>query len=65
MNLAATVPGWSRWAPAEEMLRKVRQDTVADAATSGAATGTQEQREALFREFLQWQQRQRARQGFR
>jgi len=76
VNLAATVPGWNRWGPAEEMLRKVRQDTVADAPTASgefsaflktrtAATDTQEQREALFREFLQWQQRQRARQGQR
>jgi len=76
VNLAATVPGWSRWAPAEEMLRKIRQDTVADAPTASgeftaflknktAATDTAEQREALFREFVQWQQRQRARQGQR
>ena len=76
VNLAATVPGWTRWAPAEEMLRKIRQDTVADAPTASgefsaflktrtAATDTPEQREALFREFLQWQQRQRARQGQR
>jgi TRAP-type uncharacterized transport system substrate-binding protein len=76
VNLAATVPGWTRWAPADEMLRKIRQDTVADAPTASgeftaflrtrtAATDTQEQREMLFREFLQWQQRQRARQGQR
>jgi TRAP-type uncharacterized transport system substrate-binding protein len=76
VNFAATVPGWTRWAPAEEMLRKIRQDTVADAPTASgeftaflktktAATDTPEQREALFREFLQWQQRQRARQGQR
>jgi TRAP-type uncharacterized transport system substrate-binding protein len=76
VNLAATVPGWTRWAPAEEMLRKIRQDTIADAPTASGefnaflktrtvATDTPEQREALFREFLQWQQRQRARQGQR
>jgi len=73
VNLAATVPGWTRWAPAEDMLRKVRQDAVAEAPpasgefsaflrTRTAATDTQEQREALFREFLVWQQRQRTRQ---
>jgi hypothetical protein len=56
------------------MLRKVRQDAVAEAPpasgeftaflrTKTAATDTPEQREALFREFLQWQQRQRARLG--
>jgi TRAP-type uncharacterized transport system substrate-binding protein len=72
VNLAATVPGWTRWSVADDMLRKLRQEAVAEApSTSGefsaflrtktAATDTPEQREALFREFLQWQQRQRAR----
>jgi uncharacterized protein len=72
VNLAATVPGWTRSSIAEDMLRKLRQDAVAEApSTSGefsaflrtrtAAADTPEQREALFREFLQWQQRQRAR----
>lgn len=77
VNLAATVPGWTRWSVAEDMLRKVRQDT---ASTSGdqqqqvassefaafmkskAAGGlnvSPEQRDALFAEFLQWQQKQR------
>jgi TRAP-type uncharacterized transport system substrate-binding protein len=71
VNLAATVPGWTRASVAEDMLRKLRQDAVAEApSTSGefsaflrtktAATDTPEQRDALFREFLQWQQRQRA-----
>jgi TRAP-type uncharacterized transport system substrate-binding protein len=75
VNLAATVPGWTRWSVAEDMLRKVRQDTVAEAPTASgeftaflktktAVTDTQEQREALFREFLYWQQ-QRVRQGQR
>jgi TRAP-type uncharacterized transport system substrate-binding protein len=72
VNLAATVPGWTRSSVADDMLRKLRQDAVAEApSTSGefsaflrtktAATDTPEQREALFREFVQWQQRQRAR----
>jgi TRAP-type uncharacterized transport system substrate-binding protein len=72
INLAATVPGWTRWSVAEDMLRKLRQDAVAEVpSTSGefsaflrtktVATDTPEQREALFREFVQWQQRQRAR----
>jgi TRAP-type uncharacterized transport system substrate-binding protein len=73
VNLAATVPGWTRWSVADDMLRKIRQDNVAEAPTASgeftaflktktAAVDTPEQREALFREFLQWQQRQRARQ---
>jgi TRAP-type uncharacterized transport system substrate-binding protein len=71
VNLAATVPGWTRWSVAEDMLRKLRQDAVAEAPSSSgefsaflrtktAATDTPEQRVALFREFVQWQ-RQRAR----
>ena len=68
VNLAATVPGWTRWGVAEEMLRRVRakENVAAQAAGSefstflkdkGSAVGglTPEQRDALFREFLQWQ----------
>jgi TRAP-type uncharacterized transport system substrate-binding protein len=70
VNLAATVPGWSRWAVAEEMLRRVRPKDAVDPQVassdfsaflkdkgSPAANFTQEQREALFREFLQWQEK--------
>jgi uncharacterized protein len=68
VNLAATVPGWTRWSVAEEMLKRMRQKdaTEAKVASGGflsflkdkgpAVTNlTQEQREALFREFLKWQ----------
>ena len=68
VNLAATVPGWTRWSVAEEMLRRIRPKDAADPQVasgefssflknrgSGAMDLTQEQREALFREFLQWQ----------
>jgi uncharacterized protein len=68
VNLAATVPGWTRWAVAEEMLRRIRpKDAVASSDFSaflkdrGSADAnlTQEQREALFREFLQWLEKRR------
>lgn len=72
VNLAATVPGWSRWAVAEEMLRRIRPKEALDPQMassdfsaflrdkgSPAMNFTQEQREALFREFLQWQEKQR------
>ena len=72
VNLAATVPGWSRWTVAEEMLRRIRpKDAMDPQVASGdfsaflkdkgspAANFTEEQRETLFREFLQWQQKQR------
>ncbi len=65
VNLAATVPGWTRWSVADEMLKRVRakEPEVASADFStflknkdpAAANLTQEQRDALFREFLQWQ----------
>jgi len=72
VNLAATVPGWTRWSVADEMLRKVRPqeasepqaasgDFAAFLRTSGAANAnlTPEQRDRLFREFMQWQATQR------
>jgi TRAP-type uncharacterized transport system substrate-binding protein len=74
VNLAATVPGWTRWPVAEEMLQQLRQASGVSAQPAAAAdfaaflkekgvNGVQassDQRDALFREFLQWQQ---ARQG--
>ena len=71
VNLAATVPGWSRLPAAEEMLRRIRPEPPQAQASSaefaaflqtsgsGAANLNQEQREALLREFLRWQESQR------
>jgi len=73
VNLAATVPGWTRWSVAEEMLQRLRQangtdaqppPTVADFGTFLRSKGVASaelppaQRDAVFREFLQWQQQQ-------
>jgi TRAP transporter TAXI family solute receptor len=68
VNLAATVPGWTRWGVAEDMLRRLREKEPAfaqatseefskflDDKGSAFAKLTSEQRETLFREFLQWQ----------
>ena len=65
VNLAATVPGWTRWNVADEMLKRLRpKDADARVASSDFSTFlknkgvmdlTQEQREALFYEFLRWQ----------
>ena len=68
VNLAATVPGWNRWSFADEMLRRLRTTDVTDPQVasiqffaflkskgSAFANLTQEQRDALFVEFLQWQ----------
>ena len=72
VNLAATVPGWTRWSVAEEMLKKMQlggadpQVASGDFATflrsSGAVNAnlTPEQRDKLFREYMQWQAAQRA-----
>ncbi|MPZ41232.1 MAG: C4-dicarboxylate ABC transporter [Rhizobiales bacterium] len=67
VNLAATVPGWTRWGPAEELLLAMRaQQTQAtdQGPERGAIRGeamnttlTDAERERLFREFQQWQQR--------
>jgi TRAP-type uncharacterized transport system substrate-binding protein len=74
INLAATVPGWTRFASAEETLQKhqgkevardaeLSRDFQAFLARSGARAAPQNQadREALFREFLQWREQQGAR----
>ena len=67
INLAATVPGWTRWSPVEEQLQIMRQQQQAQSASvgSGAGRGGQRvdfdklspaERERLYREFQQWQQ---------
>src|SRR5439155_3117063 len=70
INLAATVPGWTRWSVADEMLKRVRPKDVTDAQvadsdfsaflkdkSSAAANLTPEQRDALLREFLRWREK--------
>ena len=71
VNLAATVPGWNCWSVAEEMLKRIRPKEDAQVASSefstflsnkgATASFTPEQREVLFREFLQWREKQRGR----
>src|SRR3984893_15892184 len=73
VNLAASVPGWTRWGVADEMLKRIRSKDAAELQpTSGEfaaflnnrvsvpANLTDEQRESLFRDFLQWRKKQRA-----
>jgi TRAP-type uncharacterized transport system substrate-binding protein len=70
VNLAATVPGWTRWPVADEMLKRIRPKDEAQVASSefgaflknkgpAAANLSPDQRDALFREFLQWRDKQR------
>lgn len=71
VNLAATVPGWTRFVVAEQMLQRrglvardqeqLSRDFQAFLNQTGnnAASLTQADREALFRQFLQWREQQR------
>lgn len=68
-NLAATLPGWTRFDGAEEWLKKNAQQQVLSQreqfdrflqARSQASTGTTaKEREALFNEFMQWSKTRR------
>jgi TRAP-type uncharacterized transport system substrate-binding protein len=75
VNLAATVPGWQRWGVATEMLEKLKEQAPPPAAATNAAAPADfaaflnangganlspQQRDALFRQFVQWQQLKRA-----
>jgi TRAP-type uncharacterized transport system substrate-binding protein len=65
VNLAATVPGWTRFGAAEDMLQQVeaqhQQQEKVDFQTflkqQPGAPANDAQREALFRDFLQWRER--------
>jgi TRAP-type uncharacterized transport system substrate-binding protein len=71
VNLAATVPGWTRFSVAEEMLQramktddKSQQSIKSDFQSFLSQAGSDRQprddaeREALFREFMTWRQKQ-------
>ena len=75
VNLAATVPGWTRWGVADDMLKHMNTQAATQGASqpstaefeaflkatgSGAANLSQDQREALFRQFMQWRDSQNA-----
>lgn len=66
VNLAATVPGWTRWAPADEQLQAMRAAQQAQAGSVGSGQAADRvdfdklsaaERDRLFREFQQWQQK--------
>jgi TRAP-type uncharacterized transport system substrate-binding protein len=72
VNLAATVPGWTRFSASEEMLRRVAQNTPAQNEQPPSfqdfqaylnkevrtAPRNDAERDALFRQFMQWRQQQ-------
>ena len=61
VNLAATVPGWTRFSAAETMLQQLKTkqqqqtDFQAFLSTRQDAPATTADRDALFRDFLHWQ----------
>jgi hypothetical protein len=70
VNLAATVPGWTRHSLAEQMLERVRGPATAGQEDVGrdfrafltrsktVAPLSQADRETLFQQFLQWREQQ-------
>jgi len=67
VSLSAEIPGWTRFKPAADWLAQHRMMVAQQAQqrdfdtfvnNAGAAPRTQAEREALFREFLQWRDRQ-------
>jgi len=69
INLAATVPGWTRFKAAQEWLDQRQQKSTANARTAfeqflrdrpGSGQITEEQRAELFAAFLKWWNKQRA-----
>jgi TRAP-type uncharacterized transport system substrate-binding protein len=68
VNLAATVPGWTRWGPAEELLQAMRtaqKQQVGNVGSGSAASRvdfdklSDAERQRLYQEFQQWQQRKK------
>jgi uncharacterized protein len=73
INLAATVPGWTRFTVADQMLTRVAGRPTADpqdlsrdfqaflTQSDQPAPRSQAERDALFREFMMWRERQSSR----
>src|ERR1700744_3435104 len=60
INLAATVPGWTRVSVAQDMLDHITSQKTSFQSfltTKGATPANDNDKEALFREFMQWQQK--------
>jgi hypothetical protein len=68
VNLAATVPGWTRWEPAEEQLGIMRaqqaqagasRDWLSNRLSTSGANLSDADREKLYQEFQQYQRARR------
>jgi hypothetical protein len=69
VNLAATVPGWTRFAASEEMVRRVAQDSPNQPPSTQDfqaylskvvrfAPRNQTERDAMFRQYMIWREQQ-------
>ena len=58
MNLAATVPGWTRFSVAQDMLDRIstQQSSFESFLNTKQMPTNDAERDVLFRDFLQWQQ---------
>jgi TRAP-type uncharacterized transport system substrate-binding protein len=64
MNLAGTIPGWTRFPPAQEMLNRVAARPKIDPAlartqAARAAPNSPAEQERLFQQFLEWSKQQK------
>ena len=60
INLAATVPGWTRFSVAQDSLDRLTSQKTSFQSflgTKGDLPANDDNKEALFREFMQWQQK--------
>ena len=58
MNLPATVPGWTRFSVAQDMLDRIsaQQSSFESFLNTKQMPTNDAERDVLFRDFLQWQQ---------
>jgi TRAP-type uncharacterized transport system substrate-binding protein len=64
MNLAGTIPGWTRFPPAQEMLNRIAARPKIDPAlartqAARVAPNNQAEQERLFQQFLEWSKQQK------
>jgi len=60
INLAARVPGWTRYWAAEDELAALARAPATGATGAAPAAGGARMDDALFQEFLAWKQKQKA-----
>jgi hypothetical protein len=65
MNLAGTIPGWTRFPPAQELVKKATvargnlDPALARTQAARAAPNNPAEQERLFKQFLEWSKQQK------